>query len=136
YLPANACLNTPISFTGSATLEPPPSNPSITSWTWNFCDPNSGVNNTSTQQNPPHTFVGPGSSFNVRLIVDGTCGPDTATATINLHARPRVTINPASLTVFQGSPITLTATTTSATAPITYAWSGPPTIVSPASAST
>jgi hypothetical protein len=104
--PMNACLNTPINFSGNATIEPSPPivNPNITSYTWNFGDPGSGVNNTSNAQNPVHTFVGPGSSFTVSLIVDGLCGPDTTTLVMNLHARPRVTITPANQTICQGNP--------------------------------
>jgi PKD repeat protein len=32
-----------------------------TSWSWNFGDNGSGSNNTSTLQNPSHTFSGPGT---------------------------------------------------------------------------
>lgn len=32
----------------------------ITSWSWNFGDPASGINNTSTLQNPTHTYPLPG----------------------------------------------------------------------------
>ena len=32
----------------------------VTSWSWNFGDPPSGANNTSTLQNPVHVFTAPG----------------------------------------------------------------------------
>lgn len=44
-----------------------------TSWLWNFDDVASGTNNTSTLQNPLHTFSATGV-YNVTLITDnGTC---------------------------------------------------------------
>jgi PKD repeat protein len=63
FSPANSCLNNPITFNGSATIEPqtPPVNPNVTSWQWSFGDPNSGANNTASGQNVVHTFVGPGT---------------------------------------------------------------------------
>jgi len=45
--------------------------------TWNFGDPASGANNTSTLTNPTHTFSGPGS-YLVTLIATG---PDNAPST-------------------------------------------------------
>jgi PKD repeat protein len=44
-------------------------------WTWNFGDPTSGLNDTSTLQNPFHAFTAPGS-YNVCLIIAyaGTTG--------------------------------------------------------------
>jgi len=40
----------------------------LISWDWNFADPTSGTENTSTLQNPVHIFISAGS-YNVRLIV-------------------------------------------------------------------
>lgn len=42
------------------------------SWTWNFGDPASGVNNTSTLQSPSHMFSGPGTYVVTLLMSDGT----------------------------------------------------------------
>jgi gliding motility-associated-like protein len=41
-------------------------------WTWNFGDPGSGAQNTSTAQNPTHTFPGPGI-YNVNLKASSMC---------------------------------------------------------------
>lgn len=41
-------------------------------WTWDFGDPNSGVSNTSTLQNPTHTFSGPGL-YQVSLQASSAC---------------------------------------------------------------
>lgn len=46
----------------------------ISSWSWDFNDPNSGPsNNTSTAQNPVHTFTAAGT-FNVKLTVTDVAG--------------------------------------------------------------
>lgn len=50
-------------------------NKNITSWLWNF-----GDGNTSTQQNPSHTYTIAGT-YTVSLTVGGTTGSDTETKT-------------------------------------------------------
>lgn len=61
---SNTCPNTPIQFTDQSTL--PGGN--IISWNWNF-----GGTGTSTQQNPIHTFPGPGT-YNVSLVIETDLG--------------------------------------------------------------
>ena len=51
------------------------SNPTPISWAWNFGDPASGANNTSTLQNPTHVFATAGS-YNVTLTT-----PDAGSVT-------------------------------------------------------
>lgn len=46
--------------------------PCANSWVWNFDDPASGLNNTSTAQNPSHQFTNPGT-YNVTCVVQGPC---------------------------------------------------------------
>jgi hypothetical protein len=41
-------------------------------WKWDFGDPNSGANNTSTAKNPSHTFSAPGE-YTVTLVVGSDC---------------------------------------------------------------
>lgn len=66
----NSCANLPISFT----------NTSIgagLSYQWNFGDPSSGANNTSTATNPTHLFQAFGTgtqNFNVILVVTNAAG--------------------------------------------------------------
>ncbi len=127
YNPVVTCLGTPVTFMGSASIQPDPPFvvPVITSWFWNFGDPASGVNNTSTQQNPTHTFVGPGTSFTVKLVIDGTCGPDSTTLLVNLLPPPVVNAG-ANQVVCTGAPVNLNATVSNATLPImSYQWTGP-----------
>lgn len=55
----------------------------ITSWSWDFGDPASGANNTSTLQNPSHTYEDPDTltTYTVTLTVTGYGGSDTETKT-------------------------------------------------------
>ncbi|WP_396147863.1 hypothetical protein [Flavobacterium sp.] len=54
------CLGTPTTFTLQSTV-------GINSLSWNFDDPNSGIDNTSTLLNPTHTFTSTGT-YNVSVI--------------------------------------------------------------------
>jgi PKD repeat protein len=57
-------------------------NPSVVSWLWNFGDPASGANNTSTVQNPVHAYPLPGT-YTVCLTIQGAAGcSDIACETI------------------------------------------------------
>ncbi|MGB4655014.1 MAG: PKD domain-containing protein, partial [Bacteroidales bacterium] len=57
----------------------------ITQWLWNFGDPASGVNNTSTLQNPEHLYVNSGQ-YNVELIVYNLNGcSDTIVKTVSIN---------------------------------------------------
>lgn len=59
-----SCVNNnTISFTNTSALCP-------STFSWNFGDPVSGVNNTSAEANPSHTFSAPGT-YNVTLTVSG-----------------------------------------------------------------
>lgn len=128
-LPMISCVGTPINFTGDAVVlpDPPFVDPSITSWSWNFGDPGSGANNTASGQNVSHTFTGPGTSFTVTLIAEGTCGPDTVQSTVTLRPPVLVDAGPAQ-TICEGDALVLTANVSNAIAPITYNWSGPGTL--------
>lgn len=72
----SVCLNTiPIQFTNSSTND--------TCWTWDF-----GDSNTSTLQNPSHTYNTCGT-FNAKLIVsNGTGCKDSITKTITVNCLP------------------------------------------------
>jgi gliding motility-associated-like protein len=48
----------------------------ISSISWNFDDPSSGANNTSTSLTPSHTFSAIGT-YNIRAIVNFSCAVDT-----------------------------------------------------------
>lgn len=53
----------------------------ILSWQWHFDDPASGVNNTSTLQNPSHQFTANGT-YNVCLTVTAIQGGKVCTSTV------------------------------------------------------
>ena len=63
----------------------------IVSWAWNFGDPASGITNTSTLQNPVHTFSAAGVTYNVTLIVNNLNGcADTVIRPVYVRPAPAV----------------------------------------------
>lgn len=77
--PFPACSGQSIQFTNNTFTGNSP-----TTYSWNFGDPGSGTNNTSTLVNPTHLFSGPGS-YQVTLTVNNQlCGAYTATQTVQL----------------------------------------------------
>jgi len=64
------------SFTDTSTGGP-------TSWSWNFGDTASGANNTSTMQNPTHTYTAAGT-YTVVLRVSNSSGSSLATGTVTV----------------------------------------------------
>jgi gliding motility-associated-like protein len=81
-----SCDGAAITFTDNS--NPNGGNP-ITQWAWNFGDPASGPNNTSTLQNPTHTFSGPGT-YTVTLQVQTAqgCQSTTTPMTVTIHGLP------------------------------------------------
>ncbi|HSG68474.1 MAG TPA: PKD domain-containing protein, partial [Bacteroidales bacterium] len=83
----NTCLGVPTQFY-DATL--PQQGGDIVEWNWNFGDPGSGVNNTSTLQNPTHSFSDIGS-FDVTLVVTNAAGCiDTIVEPVEIYLGPPV----------------------------------------------
>ncbi|MFN8306683.1 MAG: PKD domain-containing protein [Ferruginibacter sp.] len=85
---AGQCKNTPIQFTDltTATFGPP------SKWTWNFGEAGSPTN-TSTIQNPTHTYLASGS-YDVTFIVETTRGCiDTLNKTIDIKDKPDLTVS-------------------------------------------
>lgn len=74
-----SCPTVPISFNTN----------NFASYSWNFGDPGSGVNNTSSLQNPLHTYATPGN-YTATLVVQNNCGlSGTATSqTISIISSP------------------------------------------------
>src|SRR3990172_2372266 len=104
----NVCLGTSTAFTDNSTV----GSGNITGWNWNF-----GDGNTSTVQNPSHTYTASGT-FTVSLIVSSSLGcNDTATNVINVYALP--VSNFSATTVCQGNPTQFTDMSTGAT---TWSW--------------
>jgi gliding motility-associated-like protein len=109
------CLNNATQFTDQTTGNP-------ATWSWNFGDPNSGPNNTSTQQNPSHTFTASGT-YTVTLVAAPTnqsCG-DTVTLVVTVNPLPSPAF--AATSVCVGSPTQFTDQSTIQTGSITaWAW--------------
>lgn len=80
FINPEVCLNdTYAQFTDTSRVAPPST---LSSWSWNFGDPSSGVNNTSTLQNPPHSYLAVGA-YPVTLIVTSNQGcKDTVNQTL------------------------------------------------------
>ena len=73
YIIPEVCLSdTYAQFTDTSKVAAPDN---IIAWNWNFGDPGSGPLNTSTLQNPTHSYSATGA-YNVRLIVTSNRGCD------------------------------------------------------------
>ena len=79
-----ACNGSTVQFTDNSSAP----GSTIVAWNWNFGDPASGANNTSTLQNPTHVFSGPGT-YTVTLNVTSAAG----CTTVNNFAQHTVTVN-------------------------------------------
>lgn len=77
------CQEGVISFTDQSV----PNVGTLTGWQWNFNDPTSGTNNTSTLQNPTHFFANPGS-YTVSLIVT------TSNGCVSVNTLPALVVHP------------------------------------------
>ncbi len=66
-----------------------PNSGALNGWTWNFGDPGSGANNTSTSANPTHTFATAGT-YNVTLTVttDRGCSSTVFSNPVTINVNP------------------------------------------------
>jgi gliding motility-associated-like protein len=100
--PITACQDSTIQFTDSSFGGP-------NKWLWNFGDPASIPHDTSTFQNPTHTFSTSGI-FNIKLKISGNPGcTDSIVRTITINPAPVVTLNPPNPTICAGDSIALSA---------------------------
>lgn len=110
-----AYAGVPTQFTSTSTTSP--AGQTITSYLWNF-----GDGQTSTQQNPTHTYATPGN-YNVSLTV--ACGHNTCTdtKTLALAVQSSMSTNiTGDNSICQNSTITLHANASGGTGNFTYAW--------------
>jgi len=85
-----ACPNAPIEFSDLSTFLPITS---IASWSWDFGDPTSGVDNTSTATNPTHIFATSGI-YTVTLTVTSSSGcTSTLSQQLEVFAPPTVSFD-------------------------------------------
>ncbi|MHC1707938.1 MAG: PKD domain-containing protein [Bacteroidales bacterium] len=82
-----SCVMDTVTFTSTSTL---PNGGSIQSYSWNFGDPASGLNNFSSLQNPMHLFTPVPGNYTVTLQVnDGFCS-NQVQQSVNLYSLPLV----------------------------------------------
>lgn len=93
---------------------------SLTGMQWNFGDPSSGVNNTSTLQNPTHAFTTLGT-YTVSLVVYFSCGggTDTVRSVVNIN-QPCISVSSTSITCSSLGSATVAAT--GGIGPYSYTW--------------
>jgi PKD repeat protein len=114
--PANICDGQNVQFTD---ISQPNGGGGISSWLWNFGDPASGTNNSSTLQNPAHQFTAAGSYVVNEIITNAGGCADTMVHTITVNPLPQAIITPNGPTTFcEGLSVTLTAS-----AATSYLWS-------------
>jgi len=77
----NTCQGEETSFTDNSI--------GATSWSWDFDDPGSGAENTSTEENPIHIFSEPGV-FDVTLTISGCIGEESITIPVEISQAPLV----------------------------------------------
>jgi len=93
-----------------------------TTWAWNFGDAASGASNTSTLQNPAHTFSGAGTHTITLIASGGVCNPpDTVTKIINSMSASVTSFT--NVTCNGGNNGSAVVTVNSGIAPINYTWS-------------
>ncbi len=93
---------------------------SLTGFQWNFGDPASGANNTSTVASPGHAYTSLGT-YTAQLILYYSCGggTDTLKQTINVN-QPCISVNSTSITCANLGSATVTAL--NGVGPFSYTW--------------
>ena len=89
------CVGSPIQFEDLSAFLP---GENIVSWSWDFDDPLSGINNTSTSQHPSHIFITSGS-YDVTLTSTHTSGcTSSKTLTVVIDPLPTLSFDDPTLT--------------------------------------
>ncbi|MBI5857382.1 MAG: PKD domain-containing protein [Sphingobacteriales bacterium] len=121
--PASSCLpDATVPFTNLTTIAD--GSLALCTYLWDFGDPGSGANNTSTLANPSHVYTGTGP-FNVYLQVTSNngCVQDTSIALTTVHPQPLASFITDITDVCIGSAITFTNTSDPMDGTITqYNW--------------
>jgi len=93
------------------------SSPCPNAFAWNFGDPTSGANNTSTASNPTHTFSA-GGTYTVTVTASGPCNAaSTSTQIVNILTTSQINTNVA---CNGGTNGTVTVTSSNVNGAITY----------------
>ncbi|RYY47290.1 MAG: PKD domain-containing protein, partial [Chitinophagaceae bacterium] len=95
-MPSSVCMPGAVSFTNTSTV----SDGSALTYAWNFGEPASGANNTSTAINPSHTYAGSGAyTVSLRATGGNGCFKDTVQVFDRFYDKPiaRFSVNPTEL---------------------------------------
>lgn len=110
------CVAEPVQFTDH-TESPRPNY----IWNWDFGDPASGAANTSTLQNPTHTYSAPGTyTVTFWSITTPGCVSSTITKQVTIAPLPTAAITGATTVCVNAPAPTITFTATDGTAPYTF----------------
>ncbi|TRZ73704.1 MAG: PKD domain-containing protein [Bacteroidetes bacterium] len=86
FFGSNQCADHAVQFTDGSQLN---GGGAIIGWQWNFDDPTSGINNTSTLQNPIHVYAQSGT-YSVNLIISSSSGcPDSIAKDVQVQMKPK-----------------------------------------------
>lgn len=97
----------------------------ITSVSWNFGDPSSMVNNTSSIINPTHIFTANGT-YTVTLVLNYACGSDTLRQNVTVSCGFMVTTSAVNILCNSQCTGVATANPTGGTGPYAYSWNTQP----------
>jgi PKD repeat protein len=103
-----------VDFTDASTGNP-------ASWSWDFGDPGSGADNTSTLQNPSHTYAADGS-YTVKLTVTNATGTNTKTRTAYFMVATAPTASFTATPTSGTAPLVVGFTDTSTGNPTSWSW--------------
>jgi len=108
--------------TSDFTDQSDPNGGTITNWKWYFGDPTSGINDSSTLQNPAHIYANPGT-YNVSLTVttNGTC-LNTYSTPITILPLPGIAAKPEGSVSICENAVDVEYTTTGAENATDYIW--------------
>jgi PKD repeat protein len=109
-LPSQGCAPLTVQFYNSSSASG--------TYSWNFGDPGSGINNLSSACSPIHTFQQAGT-YTVTLTVNTLTGPVTTTQTVTVHPSPNPVISGQD-TLCMGQTISYSVTPAAGN---TYLWS-------------
>ncbi len=108
--PASSCLpNANVAFSNLSTIAD--GTQGTLNYLWNFGDPGSGVNNTSTQINPSHIYISTGPfTVNLQVTSAAGCVHDTTIILNTVHPQPLASFNVDKIDVCVGSSFTFNNT--------------------------
>ena len=93
---SQGCVGAPVQFYDHSAFLPAEIT-GITDWSWDFGDPASGANNTSTDQNPSHTYPDD-ADYTVTLTITTVEGcTSTVQKTVSVNPAPEIAFNPPSV---------------------------------------